>query len=297
VIEFGSMRSMTGFGSGRASDGERVFVVEVRSVNHRYCDVRVHVPHDLAGLESRLESRVRKRVERGRLDVSIEVSYVSEAVALPEVDVVRARGYRDALVLLAKELELEPKISLQMIADLPGVIRTPESNADLERIGVTLDGAIDAAVTELIHMREREGRALDEELRARLGSVNILIDSIRVEVPKSNAERKSRLEQRLTELIAGRTLDSSRIEQEVAVLVDRADVTEELMRLSSHVAQLETLLKATEPVGRKLDFMLQEMHREANTIGSKTMNARISHLVVDLKAELERMREQIQNVE
>src|SRR5262245_43518780 len=112
------MRSMTGFGSGRASDGERVFAVEVRSVNHRYCDVRVHVPHDLAGLESRLESRVRKRVERGRLDVSIEVSYVSEAIALPEVDVVRARGYRDALLLLAKELELEPKISLEMISDL-----------------------------------------------------------------------------------------------------------------------------------------------------------------------------------
>src|SRR5262245_16046737 len=274
------MRSMTGFGAGRASDGERIFAVEIRSVNHRYCDVRVHVPHDLAGLESRFESRVRKKVDRGRLDVSVEVSYVSDAVALPEVDIARARGYHDALLTLAKELNIEPRISLEMIAALPGVVRTPESNVDLERIGETIDTAIDAAMKELIKMREREGGALQGELRARLGSAGGLIDSIRVEIPKSNAERKSRLEQRLAELIAERAVDQARIEQEIAVLVDRADVTEELTRLSSHVAQLEILLSAADPVGRKLDFMLQEMHREANTIGSKTMNARISHLVV-----------------
>lgn len=290
------MRSMTGFGAGRASDGERVFSVEARSVNHRYCDVRVHLPHDLAGLESRLEAIARKRVERGRVDISIEASYVA-AAAPPELDVARARGYRDALYVLAEELNLEAKVSLEMIAGLPGVIRTPESNTDLEKIGEALDAALETAVGELVKMREREGRALGEELRARLSSVNGLIDAIRTDVPRSNAERKQRLEQRLAELLTNRPLDAARVEQEVAVLVDRADVTEELTRLSSHVSQLELLLSAKEAVGRKLDFMLQEMHREANTIGSKTMNARISHLVVDLKAELERMREQIQNVE
>jgi uncharacterized protein (TIGR00255 family) len=288
---------MTGFGVGRASDGERVFAIEARSVNHRYCDVRVHLPHDLAGLESRLEGRVRKRVERGRVDVSLEVSYASDAIALPEVDVARARGYRDALLVIARELELPAAITLEMIASAPGVIRTPESNADLEKIGATLDEAIDVAIAELVRMREREGRALEEELRARLASVNALIESIRVQVPKANAERKSRLEQRLQELITDRPFDSGRIEQEVAMLVDRADVTEELTRLGSHTAQLAHLFEAKEPVGRKLDFMLQEMHREANTIGSKTMSSQVSHMVVDLKAELERMREQIQNVE
>lgn len=290
------MRSMTGFGAGRASDGERIFAVEARSVNHRYCDVRVHLPHDLAGLEPRLEAIARKRVERGRVDISIEVSSAS-ATSPPELDVARARGYRDALYALAKELNLEPKVSLEMIAGLPGVIRAPESNADLEKIGEALDGALETAIGELVKMREREGRALGEELRARLQAVTALIDAIRTDIPRSNAERKLRLEQRLTELLANRPLDSARVEQEIAVLVDRADVTEELTRLSSHVAQLEILLSAKEGVGRKLDFMLQEMHREANTIGSKTMNARISHLVVDLKAELERMREQSQNVE
>jgi uncharacterized protein (TIGR00255 family) len=239
---------------------------------------------------------VRKKIDRGRVDVSLEVSYVSDAVALPEVDVARARGYRDALLVLARELQIEAKIDLEMIAALPGVIRTPESSTDLEKIGASLDVALDGAIAELMKMREREGLALDQELRARLASVNGLIESVRNEVPKANAERKVRLEQRLAELV-DRPFDPGRIEQEIAMLIDRADVTEELTRLGSHVAQLENLFNATEAVGRKLDFMLQEMHREANTIGSKTMSSRIAHLVVDLKAELERMREQIQNVE
>jgi uncharacterized protein (TIGR00255 family) len=291
------MRSMTGFGAGRAADGDRLFTIEARSVNHRYCDVRVHLPHDLSQLEARLEAEVRKKVDRGRVDVSLEVSYVAGAVARPEVDVAKARGYRDALLLLAKELDLEPEIRLKTIAELPGVIRSGESAIDPERLTQTLLAALAGALTEMIEMRDREGRALDAELRARLSTVVKLVEQIRAEVPRANADKKTRLELRLTELVADRNLEPARLAQEVAILIDRADVTEELTRLGSHISQLESLFATREAIGRKLDFLLQEMNREANTIGSKTMNASISHLVIDLKAELERMREQIQNVE
>lgn len=288
---------MTGFGAGRAAEGDRIFTIEARSVNHRFCDVRVHLPHDFAQLESRLEAETRKKVDRGRVDVSLEVSYAAGAVARPEVDIAKARGYHDALLLLAKELHLEPEIRLQTIADMPGVIRSGESALDPARLGDTLSTALEAALAELVQMREREGRALDEELRARLTGVKKLLEQIRTEIPRANTERRTRLEQRLGEMLTDRNLDPGRIAQEVAILIDRADVAEELTRLASHIAQLENLFGLREPIGRKLDFLLQEMNREANTIGSKTMNAPISHLVVDLKAELERMREQIQNVE
>jgi uncharacterized protein (TIGR00255 family) len=291
------MRSMTGFGAARSVSGERVFSVEVRAVNHRYCDVHVHVPHDLFGIEPRIEARIRGRVERGRVDVSLDVSYAADAVAVPKVDLARARGYREAYALLASELGLTEQVTLELIAAAPGVIRAPGVTDDVEKLVGELEPAIDSAMTELIGMRDAEGAALKRELAKRIDLAKRIIGEIEQAVPRANEERRARLELRIAELMGERTIDPARIAQEVALLVDRADITEEIARLASHTAQFEELLAAKEPVGRKLDFMLQEMHREANTIGSKTANAQISHLVVGLKSELERTREQVQNVE
>jgi uncharacterized protein (TIGR00255 family) len=288
---------MTGFGTGRATDGERVYLLEIRSVNHRFCDVHVHVPRELNGLEARLETEVRRAVERGRIDVSLELVYAPGAVAHQEIDLARARGYRVALEALAREMGVEPKVSLEMLATVPGMIRSPSSARDAEAIERTVMPALEEALADLTKMRAREGAALREELLARLNGVARLIDQVRTSVPRANEERRARLEQRLAELMGDRTIDPARIAQEVAVLVDRADVAEELMRLSSHVAQMQKMLDSEDAVGRKLDFLLQEMHRETNTIGSKTTSASISHMVVEIKAELERMREQAQNVE
>jgi uncharacterized protein (TIGR00255 family) len=291
------MRSMTGFGAARTSDGERMYSVEVRAVNHRYCDVHVHVPHDLFGIEGLLEARIRKQLDRGRIDVSLEVSYASEGVAVPRVDLARARGYRDAYVLLARELGLEDEVTLELIASAPGVIRAPGVPDDVSRIAASIEPALASALKDLVEMRQTEGAALKRELMKRLELAKGTISEIEAALPKANEERRARLEQRIAEALGDRVLDPTRIAQEVALLVDRADVTEELARLSSHVAQFAELLEAKEAVGRKLDFMLQEMHRESNTIGSKTANAQISQLVVVLKSELERTREQVQNVE
>lgn len=288
---------MTGFGTGRASNGERTFVLEARSVNHRYCDVRLHLPRELGGLESRLEGRVRKRVDRGRIDLSVEISIAEGATSKLDVDLVRARAYRDALDRLARELALSPEVPLALVAGAPGVIREPDSARDVEALAPTIEAALDAALDDLNDMREREGRALAEEIQGRLSSARSLVEQVRAHVPRSNADRRARLEQRLQELLGDRALDPVRVAQEVAILADRADVTEELARLTSHLDQLDRLTRAREPVGRKLDFLLQETNREVNTIGSKTTSSEIAHLVVELKAELERTREQVQNVE
>jgi uncharacterized protein (TIGR00255 family) len=291
------MRSMTGFGSARAEDRERVFTVEIRSVNHRFCEVRSHLPHDLAGLEAALEARVRKQIDRGRIDVSIDVAHGPGAVVLPRVDFARARGYRDALAALANDLGIEGTVPLELIASAPGIVRFTAAAEDAEALLASVEPAMEAAMRDLLRMREKEGAALRAELGRRLAQVVQTIDEIQSLVPKANEEKKERLGLRLAELIGDRNIDGARLAQEVAVLVDRADVTEELARLRSHAVQFRALLDSGDAVGRKLDFMLQEMHREANTIGSKTASAQISHLVVALKSELERAREQVQNVE
>jgi len=288
---------MTGFGSARATDGERAFVVEVRAVNHKFCDVRTRVPRELSALEGPIQARVRKKVARGRIDVSVDVTYLPEGVANPTVNVALAKGYHAAYVQVADALGLDDPISLSMVVHAAGVIESPSATADLVAISALLHGALDDAIESLNAMREKEGAALGVDLDRNLREVEQRLGDIQREIPKANASRGSRLSQRVTDLLGDRGVDQSRIAQEIAILVDRADVSEEVARLESHCAQFRRLLGAGKPIGRKLDFLLQEMHREANTIGSKSANADISHLVVDLKSAVERIREQVQNVE
>lgn len=289
-------RSMTGFGVARREDGTRAYAVEVRSVNHRYCDVRTHLPSELSSLGPEIESRVRKAIRRGRIDVTVAVEISEEAVVEPSVDLARARGYKAAYEKLATALGLDPHVELAQIASAPGVLRADLTGDAADPKGAVF-AAVDAGIAELSKMRSAEGATLSAQLGAHLDEVAGLVDRVKVLIPKVNAERRRRLEERLVGLLEDTKLDPSRLAQEAAILADRADVTEEIERLDSHIEQFRRMLGGSDAVGRKLDFLLQEMNREVNTIGSKSSDAELAYLVVDLKTELERLREQVQNLE
>jgi uncharacterized protein (TIGR00255 family) len=286
---------MTGFGAGSVENERRVVSVEARSVNHRYLDVRVHVPSELLRLVSPIEAAVKKVLSRGRVDLGIQVAPARGREAELEVDVATAQAYREAYVRLAEVLGLEDQVRLETIAAAPGVFRTPDLTETVEYRDVA--PALDAALASLSSMRVEEGRALERDLRAHLVEVKRMVARIAELTPGVTIDRRARLEKRLQDLVGDQQIDPMRLAQEVAILADRADITEELERLASHSAQFELLLASEEPMGRRLDFLIQEMNRETNTIGSKSSNTDVAYVVVDIKAELERMREQVQNVE
>ncbi len=289
--------SMTGFGAAHRSDGYRVLSVEARSVNHRYCDVRFSVPRDLEALTLDLEEAVRRRIRRGRVDIAMAVTFAPESSVEPNVDIPRAEAYWAAYRRLAEALGRPAEISLTTIAQAPGVFRAPEARVDAEEDLKMVREALAEAVDGLISMRVAEGRKLGAALEGHLDAVASLRQVVRDRIPVAVGERQDRLRKKVDELLADRGVDESRMLQELVLLAERADVTEELERLESHIGQFRKLLVSEDAVGRKMDFLIQEMNREANTVGSKCNDATVAHLVVDLKAELERMREQVQNVE
>lgn len=290
--------SMTGYGAASAESADRRFEVELRSVNHRYCDVRTHLPSELAALSKPLEDYVRKQVTRGRVDVSVQIELRSTEALRPHVDLDRARMYFEACREVADALELPLTIGAEQVLEASGAIRMTTPPPDLDGAKEALFAAAGDALVALLAMRRAEGAALENDLASHLDGVKALASAIGRDLHRAVADRKRKLEQRIDELLGSEhALDSNRLAQEVAMIADRVDVTEELERLQSHCDQFKGLLSKESSVGRKLDFLIQEMNREANTIGSKCADAAIAHLVVDLKAELERMREQVQNVE
>ncbi len=287
---------MTGFGAGRgAVNGEEVDV-EVRSVNHKYCEVKVRLPRELGALEHEVVRTVKERLARGGVDVAVRRTPSGSLVA-PRVDIGLAESYARAFAELQARLGLPGGVTLAEVIAAEGVVRLDERAIDVEIVGEALRRAVAAALTQLLAMRGREGEALARDLVARLDELERLVGRVAALAPQSVEQYRSRLSERVAELSRGMAIDPARLAQEVAVFADRTDVAEEITRLRSHVAQVRALLGVSEPAGRKLDFLVQEMHREANTIGSKSQNADIAGVVVALKAEIERMREQVQNVE
>jgi uncharacterized protein (TIGR00255 family) len=288
--------SMTGFGSGRVDLEGRRIVIEIRSVNHRYLDVRWHVFGEIAVDRARLQKRLDGVIHRGHVDVRIVVETDGGASEQVEVD----EHVVDTLLRSGSELAqrngLQPLTSIAELLAVPGVIRrkaitiAPEDEADLNR-------AFDDALDELVRMRRSEGDATVRELRIRTSQVGDLVSRIESKCRPSVEARFERMKDRLQALLAANEVDESRLMQEAAILADRGDVTEELERLGSHLRQFEALLGSDEPVGRRLDFLLQEMNREVNTVGSKSSDVEVAHLVVELKSEIEKMREQGQNIE
>lgn len=294
------MRSMTGYGSGEAVidvAGESVrVVIGARAVNHRFLDVRVHLPVPIAEFGPAIEALVRKRVRRGRVELSGSTDGRVEAP--PKLDATVARSALAQLRALRDEVAPGEPVPFSLLASVPGLFQTGAAPAGDDVRDVVLAAAADAC-DALDAMRLREGRALGEDLSARLEQVRAKLAQIRVIQPTIVDHHRARLRERIATLLddAKVAVDDARIEHEVALFAERTDVAEELTRLTSHCDQFDELMQSTGPThGRKLDFLLQEMAREVNTLGSKTPEVEVTRIVVELKADVERLREQVQNV-
>jgi len=267
----------------------------VRSLNHRFLEIRIRLPPELADHTFFVEQMCRERLGRGRYDVSVRID--GAAAPVLDLDVGRARSLYASFARLRDELCPGSELPLSVIAGVPGLWVAPSSEST-EPSHDALAQSLRAALDQLDQMRSTEGAALAAELRNRLGELRRVVDTLRERAPAIVLGQERRLAERVGRLLGGSEgVDPTRLAMEVALLADRCDITEELVRLSSHFEQFDELTAAAGPSGRKLDFLLQEMAREANTIGAKCQDASLSHLVVSLKAEIERLREQVQNIE
>lgn len=290
-------KSMTGFGRGEAETGGRQWVAEIRCVNHRYLDLKIKLPKGYAGLEKQARDMVVSTLQRGRVDVSLTVAGDFSDLQKIEVNSSLASTYRDALAKLGKTLNLEDDTTLSRLASYPDVMLLSKQSEDLDAVWPIMKQALGAAVSTCDTMRSQEGDAMAEDLHGRLSSFAELVQRIGDSIPELLERREETLHERLQKLLDNIQLDPGRLAQEVAILADKTDVTEEIVRLESHINQFRSFLEADEATGRKLDFLLQEFLREVNTMASKINDAAIAHIAVDLKAELEKMREQVQNIE
>ncbi|HZZ86474.1 MAG TPA: YicC/YloC family endoribonuclease [Anaeromyxobacteraceae bacterium] len=290
------IRSMTGFGAGHGASGDEEIDLEVRSVNHKFCEVKARVPRELAALELDAVRGVKERLARGGVEVSVRRG-AGRASLAPKVDAALAAEYLRAFREVQTRLGLPGEVRLDDVLRADGVVTLEERSLDLEGARAALGAALAAALDSLSRMREREGEALARDLSGRIASVERFADRVEELAPRSVDHHRERLAERVAELTRGFNVDPARLAQEVALFADRIDVAEEVTRLRSHVAQLRGLMEGHEPAGRKMEFLVQELHREVNTIGSKSQSAEIAAAVVATKAEIERMREQVANVE
>ena len=291
------LKSMTGFGTGRSRAGDEELSVEVRAVNHKHLEVKVRLPRELAALEAAVVKAVRSRCARGAVDVAVRRSASTVTGAVPTVDAAMARAWREALRTVARAAELADTPTASQIASQPGVVRMEEPVTDLALAEGSLERALTEALDALVAARVREGRALEADLSARLERVATLAAEVAALAPRTVETYRARLQERVADLLKGAPVDEARLVQEVALFAERTDVAEEATRLQAHLAAFRSFLASSEPAGRKMDFLVQEMHREVNTTGSKSQSTDISTCIVELKAELERIREQVQNVE
>ncbi|AAR35615.1 YicC family protein [Geobacter sulfurreducens] len=291
------IKSMTGYGKSVVETDTGRTIVEIRSVNHRYGEVYVKMPRTLLAFENDVRKAVGDRLKRGKIEVFVQREEAVGGENLPNVNVPLAKAYRDAFEQLKRELDLADPVTLPLILSQRDVLSAREEDGNEDALRGELLGAVRGAVEAMETMRLREGEALLADLTARRRTLSDIIERIALRAPAMVAEYAARLRERLTQLLSGTTLDETRFAQEVALMADRSDITEELVRFRSHLVQFDDTLKLSEPVGRKLDFLMQEFNREVNTIGSKAGDADTAALVVELKAELEKIREQVQNIE
>lgn len=293
------IKSMTGFGRAEASDEGRRVAVEVRSVNGRYGEYSVRLPRTLSALEPRLRRLLQQRVARGTVSLAISLSREDKS-GLPVVDLEAARHYRDLLKGLKKELKLGGKVDLRTLVRFSDIFTAQEAQADEVEGWHMVRGPLEQALSSLDEMRRNEGGRLQAELEKRLARIEKGLALITKLAPRRAAEGRRALQERIAKALPASSRDpelARRLAQEAALMADRLDVTEECVRLKSHLQAFRAAMKSPQPVGKKLDFLLQEMNREANTIGSKANHSGIAQASVSLKEEIEKMREQAQNIE
>jgi uncharacterized protein (TIGR00255 family) len=288
---------MTGFGRGETAGQVRAYTVEVQSVNHRFLEARCRLPKRLAGLEPRVQRAVQQRFARGHFEVSVQEKDLDGRTRTLKIDLALARQYVESLRTLQREMELPGQVTLEMLAGQRELISVEESEETLDEAWAELEPALVAALDALAAMRGQEGAALTQALRRHLDEIEGVLSRVLGRTSDLVTAHRNRLRERVADLLDGRLPDPLRLEQEVALLAERGDVAEECDRLRSHLAQFRETLDQSGPQGRRLDFLLQEMNREANTIGSKAADASLAQDVVELKTAIERLREQVQNIE
>ncbi|GBE52761.1 hypothetical protein BMS3Bbin14_01236 [bacterium BMS3Bbin14] len=290
-------RSMTGFGRGEAAFEGRTWIAEVRTVNHRFLDLRIILPRPYTALEDRVRSAAAAHHDRGRVEISLQLQGEEAGGLLLAVNTDLARQYHRCLQQLNDEFGLDDKVRLADMLTLRDLISQQEQDLDPDREWPGISAALDRAFEECRRMREQEGRLLKEDLARRLAGFAATVGAIEQQLPEILQQRQDELKSRITRLLDGVNLDPLRLAQETAILADKCDVTEELVRLRSHISQFTGFLDSDEPVGRRLDFLLQEFLREVNTLASKISNTGVAYLNVEMKSEIEKLREQVQNLE
>ena len=289
--------SMTGYGSAKGTVEGLNISAELKSVNNRYLDVSVRLPRGFLFAEEAIKAAVQQHISRGKVDVFLTVDSSQAADTVVRVNEPLLRAYLDALDSIAAEHGLQNDVTALSVARFPDVLSVEKAEADQDALRAGLVALMDEALAEYDRMRLREGQKLREDVESRLVTIEALVTEVETHAPETVEAYHNRLRQKLESVLEGKDVDEARVITECAVFADRVAVDEETVRLRSHIAQMRQMLAAGSPFGRKADFLIQEFNRESNTIGSKCQNADIAKVVVDLKSEIEKIREQIQNIE
>lgn len=292
------LRSMTGYGRGEFSNELYLFKVEMKSVNHRYNDINIKMPRHINYLEESLKRIIKKKINRGKIDVYINLEYISESAMDIKIDIPLAVSFKDALSELSRELDLKDDIRINNILTMSEIIKVERRNLDEDLILQSLKEALNIALEGLLNMKLAEGAELKTDMMQNLNSIEELVLKIEERSPVVVLEYRDKLRERIKEIVNNTIeLDDDKINYEVAFFADKSNINEEIVRLKSHLRQFELILNEEGAVGRKLEFLIQELNREINTIGSKANDISISQNVVEIKSELEKIREQVQNIE
>ena len=291
------VKSMTGYGRAREMRNGRDITVEVRSVNNRYLDCTVKMPRAYIFAEDRMKARVQQAISRGKVDVFVTIDASAADEAVVAVNEPLARGYYEALTRLKTMFSLPGEVTPEVLAKFPDVLAVTKAEEDVETIAADICAVLDDALAAYNDMRAVEGEKLAADVAGRVTTIETVVGKVEERSPQTVAAYRQRLEAKMQEVLQSTTIDESRILTEAAIFADKIAVDEETVRLRSHIAQLRAMLASDEPVGRKLDFLIQEVNRECNTIGSKCSDLTIAQDVVNMKAEVEKIREQVQNME
>ena len=291
------VKSMTGYGRARETLQGRDITVEVRSVNNRYLDCTVKMPRAYIFAEDAIKSHVQQAISRGKVDVFVTIDTSAADVSVVAVNEPLARSYYEALMHLKESFSLEGDVTPMALAKFPDVLSVTKAEEDLESVSKDICQVLDKALCTYNEMRGVEGAKLAQDVENRAGIIEQCVGIVEARSPETVTEYRERLTAKMQEVLASTTIDESRILQEAAIYADKVAVDEETVRLRSHIAQLRSMLQSSRPVGRDLDFLIQEFNRECNTIGSKCKDLRITENVLAMKAEVEKIREQVQNIE
>ena len=291
------IKSMTGYGSAKGTVEGLQITVELKSVNNRYLDASVRLPRSFLFAEDAVKSAVQRHISRGKVDVFVTVDASDAGDMTVKVNEGLLKGYLDALQHIAEKYDLPNDVTAMAVSRFPDVLSVEKKDLDAEAISAGILEITEKALDDFDAMREREGAKLRDDVLARLGTIDTLVSTVERESPMTVAAYRERLVAKMEEVLGAAGIDENRILAEAAIFADHIAVDEETVRLRSHMSQLRTMINGSSPTGRKIDFLIQEFNREANTIGSKCQNSDIAHTVVDLKSEIEKIREQIQNIE